>query len=154
MKPHLTRDASLMAHIHATAFDEPWTVDGIAALLATPGAFAFADTDSHGFILIRMAADEAEVLTLAVVPAARRRGVATRLLVAAGARAHESGARTMFLEVACGNAAAKSLYANMGFRELARRRGYYTKKSGAKEDALVFGVELPLPRMGNHSQLD
>ncbi|MDE2182615.1 MAG: ribosomal protein S18-alanine N-acetyltransferase [Alphaproteobacteria bacterium] len=152
--PRLTRDVVILVRLHAAAFDEPWTVDGLAALLAQPGTFAFLDGESLGFVLARVAGDESEILTLAVAPAARRRGIATRLLAAAAAEAQERGANTLFLEVSCKNDAAKSLYENMGFAEVGRRRGYYTDKSGGKEDALVYRAELPLPRMGNDSQLD
>ena len=85
-----------------------------------------------------MAADEAEILTIAVAPAAHRQGIGAALLAAAMAQAALRGAAAMFLEVAEGNAAARALYAAAGFRQSGRRRRYYP--DGA--DALVLRRSL------------
>jgi ribosomal-protein-alanine N-acetyltransferase len=83
-------------------------------------------------------AEEAEVLTLAVIPAMRRRGVAAALLRRAMAEAAARGAGALFLEVSTRNAAAQALYRRFGFIEVGRRRRYYPDGS----DALVLRVEL------------
>ncbi|MBY0338017.1 MAG: GNAT family N-acetyltransferase [Acetobacteraceae bacterium] len=107
-------------------------------MLGLPGAIGWL-RDGQGFILARVAADEAEILTLAVVPEARRQGVATALVEAACAAALLAGARVMFLEVAEDNGAARALYAALGFAVAGRRRGYY----GPGRDALLLRAALP-----------
>jgi ribosomal-protein-alanine N-acetyltransferase len=131
--------ATVMAEIHAAAFPptERWGVDAIALQLTQPGGFGLIDP-AGGMLLARMAADEAEILTLAVAPAARRQGRALAMLNAAGARASSTGARAMFLEVSADNAAAKALYARLGFAEVGRRQCYYASGS----DALVLRLDL------------
>ena len=132
-----------LAAIHAEAFETPWDAASLSALLASPGVFVVAEAD--GFILIRAVADEAEILTLAVRPPARRGGLGARLVEAAVVRAAALGAERMFLEVAEDNAAARALYARAGFHEAGRRRGYYARADGSREDALVLALNFPRP---------
>lgn len=131
--------AAALAAIHASAFPprEAWGEDAITIQLALPGAFGLID-DRGGMLLGRMAADEAEVLTLAVAPEARRQGIATLLLRAAKAHVGARGGTGVFLEVATGNAAALALYAREGFVEVGRRRRYYSDSA----DALVLRATL------------
>lgn len=133
-------DPRALATIHAEAFDAPWDEASLSALLASPGVFAVEDAD--GFILIRVVADEAEILTLAVRPAARRGGLGRRLVEAAVVRTAALGAERVFLEVAEDNAAARALYARTGFVEAGRRRGYYARTDGSREDALVLTLNF------------
>ncbi len=114
-----------MAALHAGAFDGAtrWSAVAFAATLAEPGAFAVAAPG--GFAVGRVTLDEAELLTLVVAPAQRRRGRARTLLGDFAAAARERGARTAFLEVAADNGAARALYDASGWREVGRRRGYY-----------------------------
>jgi ribosomal-protein-alanine N-acetyltransferase len=131
--------AAALAAIHASAFPprETWGEDAIAIQLALPGVFGLID-DRGGMLLGRSAADEAEVLTLAVVPSARRQGIATALLHAARAQVAAFGGVAMLLEVATGNAAALALYERERFIEVGRRRRYYADSS----DALVLRMNL------------
>ena len=76
-------------------------------------------------ILARVAADEAEVLTLAVDPAVQRHGFGRALLGQALATARQRGASAIFLEVASGNGPGRALYAAAGFVTVGHRRGYY-----------------------------
>jgi ribosomal-protein-alanine N-acetyltransferase len=126
-------DAARLAALHAAAFDRPWSAGEIAALMATPGVFALT-IDLQGFILCRSIAGEAEILTVAVDPAARRGGVGRALVEAAAGLAAQDGAESLFLEVAHDNTAALALYASAGFERVGLRRGYYA--SGA--DAVVM----------------
>src|SRR5580658_7161355 len=89
--------AAAMAAIHGAAFppNEAWGADAFALQLALPGVFGWLDRRG-GVILARVAADEAEVLTLAVAPEARRQGIGTRLFDAAMSLAASRGARTAF----------------------------------------------------------
>ena len=93
-----------LAAIHASAFPprEAWGADAIALQLALAGVFGLID-ERGGMLLGRVAADEAEVLTLAVAPAVRRQGIATALLRAARAEIAARGGTALFLEVAVGN---------------------------------------------------
>ncbi len=132
--------AAVLATIHKAAFPprEAWGRDAIALQLALPGAFGLFDPRG-GMLLGRVAADEAEVLTLAVMPKARRQGIALDLLNAALVEARKAGAHVAFLEVATDNAAAQALYSRVGFTEVGRRRRYYADGS----DAIVLRVKLP-----------
>jgi ribosomal-protein-alanine N-acetyltransferase len=136
-----------LATLHATAFADPWTEASIAGLLTTPGAFAFHLQD--GFVLIRAAGDEAEILTLAVTPPARGQGIGRTLLQAAAQHAADMGVRTLFLEVGVDNPAALALYAGLGFVKTGRRKEYYGAGHAAGSDALVMKVQLPLPPPGD-----
>jgi ribosomal-protein-alanine N-acetyltransferase len=132
-------DAPELAALHEAAFAAPerWGADAIRLMLEMPGAFGL-HRPGEGFVLARVAADEAEILTLAVAPAARRQGVGGTLLAQAMAVAAARGAAAMFLEVAETNGAARALYAAAGFAEAGRRRRYYP--GGA--DALVLRRSL------------
>lgn len=133
------------AAIHAAAVDAPWSAETIGGLLAHPGVFgllALAAEAPEGFILCRVTADEAEVLTLAVLPAARRRGLGRALLDEAIARVAAAGAVRLLLEVSVRNAAALRLYGSVGFREVGRRRGYYAHGRGGAVDATVMALDI------------
>jgi ribosomal-protein-alanine N-acetyltransferase len=131
--------AAALAAIHAAAFppSECWGEDAISLQLALPGAFGLLDPRG-GMLLARVAADDAEVLTLAVAPSVRRQGVATRLLSAAVTEARGCGATAVFLEVATTNLAAQALYRRAGLVEVGRRRRYYADGS----DGIVLRLNL------------
>ena len=133
-------DAGGMAAIHELAFDHPWSSDSFEALLAEPGAGALI-AGQEGFILWRTAGGEAEILTLAVAPAVRRRRLARALLTEACKRARNDGAEAMFLEVSDRNAAAVGLYDAAGFTRAGLRRGYYASLV-PPQDALVMRLAL------------
>jgi ribosomal-protein-alanine N-acetyltransferase len=137
-------DLDLLAELHALAFQPGWDAEEIADVGSGPGAFALVAEDEAplGMILCRALAGEAEILTLAVDPAARRRGVARALVEAAAVMAREAGAEEMFLEVATDNPAALGLYAGTGFAEVGQRRGYYARPDGARIDAVVMRRDL------------
>lgn len=136
--------AEALAAIHALAFDTPWNAADLASLSQGPNAILLQARDGDdvaGFILCRCIADEAEVLTLAVSPAYRRRGIGSRLLENATALAGARGAGRMFLEVAADNPAAIALYETAGFCPVGKRSGYYSRVGGAV-DALVMRRDL------------
>lgn len=137
-------EAGALADIHALAFDHPWSADEIAELIGGPGAFALLAEDAApvAFILCRAIAGEAEILTLAVSPAARRRGVARGLVEAAVGAARIAGADVMFLEVADDNLAAIGLYEAAGFMRVGLRRGYYDRGPQGLADALLMRLDL------------
>jgi ribosomal-protein-alanine N-acetyltransferase len=136
-------DLSALARIHSASFSETWSETTLRDMLKMSGTSAFWTPD--GFVMVRVAADEAEILTLAVAPDARGKGLGAALVSAASAHAHRSGAHAMFLEVKASNTQARALYRRFGFREAGRRRAYY----GGREDALILRVDLPIIPLGN-----
>jgi ribosomal-protein-alanine N-acetyltransferase len=128
-------DAAELAALHASAFDDPWGADEIHTLLSGPGGFGL--LAEGGFILCRAIAGEAEILTLAVKPDARRQGLGRTLVEAAAIVAAQGGAEAFFLEVASDNTAAIALYEAAGFERAGGRKGYY-QRTGSVMDALVM----------------
>jgi ribosomal-protein-alanine N-acetyltransferase len=133
------KDVGLLADLHARAFDRAWSAEELSKLVENPAVFALVarETQPLGFVMAWSVAGDAELLTLAVVPEARRRGVGTALVAAAGAAARARGAASMHLEVAEANVAARALYARLGYEEVGRRPGYYPGAVGAI-DAIVM----------------
>jgi [ribosomal protein S18]-alanine N-acetyltransferase len=144
LEPIGAEAAAELAAAHAHSFPAPWSEADFQALLASPGGFGLAireDEAISAFLIGRAIAGESEVLTLAVAPARRRRGLARALLDAAVAVAEETGAEAMFLEVAADNDAAIGLYEGAGFVRAGARRGYYKGANGAI-DAVVMRRDL------------
>jgi ribosomal-protein-alanine N-acetyltransferase len=145
--------AGVLAALHRDCFTPGWDRAAFAALLTGPGVAATLVSEARdaaqppvGLLLVRRAADEAEILTLGVVPAARRRGAAEALLSAAIEGLTTSGAATLWLEVAASNTGALALYSGLRFEAVGRRPGYYAKPDGGAEDALVLRrVLAPAP---------
>ena len=136
--------AEALAALHRAAFadmgERPWTTPELASLLTTSGIrFCIRE---RGFVAVRVAADEAEILTLAVHPEARRRGLARALVDQALAEAAGAGAIRVLLEVAIDNSAARGLYERLGFVETGRRGRYYGRADGSRVDALVLALDL------------
>lgn len=140
-----TADLDAIARLHAVSFDEPWTGEAFQGLFGLPGTFLLCARSSRneimGFVLARVAAEEGEILTIAVGPAYRRAHIGQRLMEAAAAQAGSQGAATLFLEVAEDNDPALKLYARLGFSVTGHRRNYYTKPSGSV-DARVMRLTL------------
>ena len=140
--------AAVLAGLHRSAFDRAWSQAELATLLQAPGALALlamvgeGELDPAGFVLARRAADEAEILTVCTRPAARRRGVARRLLVALTATLAQQGIKSLFLEVDAGNDETLRLYRHLGFVAAGRRSGYYPARDGKPGDALVMRREI------------
>lgn len=114
----------------------PWSPQEVAATLATPHCLFLSRPE--GGLLARCVAGECEILAFATDPAAQRQGVASSLLTELLGHARDSGADTVFLEVASGNAPARAFYTARGFAEIGRRRDYYTLRDGAHDDALLM----------------
>ena len=123
-----TRDAAAIAALHGKSFQRGWSEDEVEALLVERnviGHRALAGTKLAGFILSRLAAEEAEILSVAVDRAWQGRGLGHRLLMQHLGRLAGYGAQTVFLEVGEKNDPATQLYLRAGFREVARRPNYY-----------------------------
>lgn len=149
-RPALISDCEALATIHASAFKRGWSDAEFEALLLQTGVHAilahrngaFRGRSAAGFILYRLAADEAEVLSVAVTPDSRRRGIGKALLEEAMRHLYRVGARNIHLEVEDSNAAAIGLYRGMEFRESGRRKGYYAEGRDAAAGALVMSRPL------------
>ncbi len=137
-----TGDPETLAILHAQAFARAWDASSFAGLLAGDGVFAH--SAPSGFVLTRAAGGEAEILTLAVIPSARGRGLGRDLMNFAAAHAASLGAEVMFLEVGSDNPAALALYNGLGFTRAGMRKGYYESGSQMGRDALVLKAALPL----------
>ena len=147
IRPLRADKAAACARLHAADFAHPWTTDEIAALIARPTTLAAAALDPangtlRGFVLARLAADEAEILTIAVDSAARGKGVGRALLAEALRQAAHAGARAMFLEVDERNAAATALYRRLGFVTVGERPGYYCRPDGSRAAAAIMRKTL------------
>lgn len=118
-----------------------WSRDGYARAAAGefPAWVATIDACVAGFLVIRAAADEVEILNLAVEAPSRRQGVASQLLAAAVEASRAAGAKRAFLEVRESNAGAIAFYQRHAFALAGRRPRYY---SNPPEDALVLRRSL------------
>ena len=150
-----------IALLHKRCFDESWTAFTVRQILGLPGAFGLlavekgekgeggekGDSDAGapcllGFALCRTAGGECELLSIAVAPPTRNRGIGAALLAGVVDRARERAVSRMFLEVAEDNVIAQQLYRTHGFRPVGRRANYYRRRQGPATAALTFAVSL------------
>jgi ribosomal-protein-alanine N-acetyltransferase len=139
------RDATAIAALHAASFRRGWSEQEVETLLLDRAVIAHRVTIASkvtGFIMSRKAADEAEILSVAVNTRQRGRGLARSLLTLHLRRLAGLGARTVFLEVDENNAPALRLYDRAGFREVGRRPNYYPAAGGKTATALVLRRDL------------
>ena len=137
------RDARALAALHAASFHRGWSDGEFEGLLLDRNVVAHraaAGRNLVGFILSRIVIDEAEILSVAVAPSRRGKGLARRLLDLHLRRLAGLGARKVFLEVDEGNVPARRLYRRAGFQEVGRREGYYPAGKGSA--ALVLRRDL------------
>ena len=152
--PTIVRIAPLAAHhaarvaaIHATAFARPWTAQDFEGFLTerqirADGLFLGRDLQPSGFVLSRRAADEAEILSVAMAREARGRGHARALLASHLQALAHAGVRRVHLEVEDGNDPALALYGRLGFKNVGRREGYYLRPDGSRASALTMSLAL------------
>ncbi len=142
-------DFDHLAEIYARSFNQTWDAEELAALAAQPGVFvllsrrasAYGTRRPLGFVVARKAGDEAEILTIAVDPRFRGRGIGRQLMQAVIARLYAERASCLFLEVDAKNKSALMLYRGLGMRQVGVRRGYYSSSKNAG-NALVMRVDL------------
>lgn len=132
---------------HQGGFARLWEPGECAALLAdravvTDGIFLGNAGEPCGFVMSRIAADEAEILSIVVAGGKRRSGLGQTLLCAHMAQLAARGAARLFLEVEDGNLPAIALYKRLGFETVGRREGYYPKPDGSRVAALVMRRDL------------
>jgi ribosomal-protein-alanine N-acetyltransferase len=140
------RDAAAISALHGVSFNRGWTEEEIEQLMLDRQVVTHRATIGGrfaGFIMSRLVQGEAEILSVAIAPARRRRGVGRQLLHLHLRRLAGLGARVVFLEVDESNDAARRLYRRFGFHEAARREGYYFGSSGKRSTALVLRCNFP-----------
>ena len=137
--------ASACAELHRSGFASPWATAEFESLLASASVIADGigtPGPLKGFVLSRRAADEAEILSIAVDPSARKKGLATTLLGSHISRLSRNGVAALFLEVDVSNAPALALYRRFGFREVGKRPAYYARPDGTRANALILKLDL------------
>lgn len=132
--------APLLASLHELAFTggECWSEDVFTSLLHMPGSeawIALYKDEPAGMIVLRHCpvengAVETEIVTLAVKPEKRRRGIARKILLAVMGYVRDKRG-TVFLEVSIRNNIAKEFYASLGFKLVGYRKNYYADGSDA-----------------------
>lgn len=143
-------DIHRIADIHERTFAHAWGPEEFSALIRGGGALClvlreagpFGGRRIAGFILARTAADEAEILTIAVDPNRQGRGYGRVLVEEAMRRLFRDHVSALFLEVDESNQPALRLYRSLGFEEVGRRPGYYREKDVPARSALVMRVQL------------
>lgn len=131
-----------LAALHATCFTHPrpWSAQEFSDLLESDAVFLC--TTQHGFLLGRIAGQEVELLTLAVDPSQRRKGLAQTLMQQFETHAKAHNVSDAFLEVSESNTAAIALYQRHGFTEAGKRKDYYASPTGKRITALVMTKPL------------
>ncbi len=126
--------AALAAHIHAAAFPagEAWSASAFATLLTLTGVLGWIMPDAAGLLLARHVLDEAELLTLAILPERQRQGLGRRLVQTWIMATEHAGIARLYLEVSDRNRAASALYASLGFHPHGTRKAYYKDGSAAR----------------------
>ena len=129
--------AALMSQMHQICFTDSWSEANFATTLASPDTSALiavanqswqpsmGDQGPAGMVVWRIVADEAEILSIAVLPPWRQRGLGVQLLEAAISAIKQIGITYLFLEVAVNNPAGQALYAKLGFIKVGLRKEYY-----------------------------
>lgn len=141
IRPADMSDARDVASIHAASFDRPWGLMEFERMMAEENTLAHVaggEREAEAFVLSRLSADEAEILSIAVHPRRRGEGLSGRLLTAHTEALSLNRIRTIFLEVEQTNAPALALYKRQGFTEVARRDAYYRLADGSAATALVM----------------
>jgi ribosomal-protein-alanine N-acetyltransferase len=139
------RDAAALAALHAAAFRRGWSEDEFERLLLEQNVIAhraMIGRSLAGFIVSRLAAGEAEILSVAVARSRRGRGLARKLLDLHLRRLAGLGAKAVFLEVDEDNDPARRLYGRARFRDVGRRPAYYSRGTQAAANALVLRRDL------------
>ncbi len=152
IRPTTPADLPELTLLEQGAFSDPWSSEMIADAISAPGAVALVaeagDGEIVGSVLGRVVDDEAEILTIAVSPAARRQGLGREMLDAALADLGAAGATSVWLEVRPSNHAARAMYRAAGFVAAGVRPRYYRRPA---EDALILRLG-PLAPTGTARQ--
>jgi ribosomal-protein-alanine N-acetyltransferase len=139
--------AAGMARLHGASFAHGWDMPELARMLTDPatlgdGVFSGDDSQPCAFVLSRLAADEAEILTICVDAGQRSRGLGRMLLDRHLHNLERRGIAQLFLEVDSGNRPALALYRRFGFAQVGERPGYYARPDGSRALALIMRRDL------------
>lgn len=142
-RPMTEADLDAVMAIEPHIYSHPWTRGNfIDSLVSGYSAWVLLDDAKIiGYSLMMLVLDEAHLLNLSIAKAYQKRGLGRLLLEHMIASARQHGAANMFLEVRPSNISAIALYENIGFNEMAIRRGYYPAQNG-REDAVLMGLAL------------
>lgn len=147
--PLAKRHSAALSVLHREDFSRPWSGNEFADLLEQSTVFGFAAFEEGkgkagpvGFVLARLAAGEAEILTIAVARGHRRQGLGRQMMDAVLRRLHSARAEALFLEVDATNLPALALYRNLGFREVGERPAYYQGPGNSRSNALIMRRDL------------
>lgn len=133
--------AETLATLHAASFPRGWSAQEFDSLLANPSYTII--TSDHGFALLQIIPPEAELITISILPAARKQGHGRALLSQALDAVQSAGVTSVFLDVDATNTAALTLYRSAGFTEIGRRAGYYTTTGDTPSDAIQMQLQFP-----------
>lgn len=155
MEPATADDDAALSALSQRALTDPWSASGFAAERANAHArirVVRADGGVVGYLVVHLVTDELEVLSIAVEPGWRRRGIARALLGAALDDARASGTRVAHLEVRAASAPARALYASFGFADSGRRFRYYADGEDAIRMRREFEESRSPQRDDSHVQ--
>ncbi len=147
VEPLRAQDSHAIQRVHAVAFLHGWSSDDFRSLIAQDTVFGFVartegkPNDACGFVLARLVAGEAEILTIAVARDVQRQGVGRALMDAVLRHLYQERAETLFLEVDEANVAAQALYRRLGFQKVGDRPAYYETPNG-RSAALILRRDL------------
>lgn len=144
VEPASLRDAPKLAQLHAASFHRGWGEGEFEQMLAERNTLVHRLRQGRktiGFAVSRMAADEAEILSIAVEPSHRGRGLSRNLLLTHLGHLAGRGVRAVFLEVEENNQPARRLYDRAGFAVTGRRERYY-RQDGEQLNALIMRRDL------------
>jgi [ribosomal protein S18]-alanine N-acetyltransferase len=145
VEPATLRDATRLAQLHAKSFYRGWGESEFELMLAERNTLVHRlrlERSIIGFAISRIGADEAEILSIAVDPRYRGRGLSRDLLLTHLGHLAGRGVRTIFLEVEEANQPARRLYERTGFTVVGRRERYYQQASGEQSNALLMRCDL------------
>ncbi len=147
IEPAMPADAETLARLHAAAFYRGWPVEDFTRYINDPKhtpIYVACDKSRRiaGFMILRLAGDSADLLTITVDSWKRGKGLGAALLQAGIEDLRMSPVTHIMLEVEETNAAAIRLYRSNDFTEISRREGYYPRPDGAAAAALVMRREL------------
>jgi ribosomal-protein-alanine N-acetyltransferase len=145
VEPAGLRDAPALAQIHGASFHRGWGESEFDSMLTERNTLVHRLRMGRkvvGFAVSRMAADEAEILSIAVAESHRGRGLSHTLLLTHLGHLAGRGVRTVFLEVEENNQPARRLYERAGFAVVGRRERYYRQGGGEPLNALLMRRDL------------
>lgn len=145
VEPASLRDAPHLAKLHGASFHRGWGEGEFETILSQRNTLAHRlrlRSKTIGFAVSRIAADEAEILSIAIAPGHRGRGLSRELLLTHLGHLAGRGVRTVFLEVEENNQPARRLYDRVGFAIAGRRERYYREAGGEQLNALVMRRDL------------